>query len=95
VTALPTVPPSSPPPPIPNPFPQPFDASLSANFTSSSCLAFFVNFTQNLNFRSCRSFSLLLANSQAFEEVGFCLHTPIHSPLGLFSSFFLPANDNL
>jgi len=68
VTALPTVPPSSPPPPIPNPFPQPFDVSLSANFTSSTCLAFFVNFTQDLNFRSCRSFALLLANSQAFAE---------------------------
>jgi len=63
---IPLVPPATPPAPVPNPFPQPFDVSLSSNFSSASCQTFFTNFTQDLSFRACRSFGLLLDSSNAF-----------------------------
>ncbi|TFK67343.1 hypothetical protein BDN72DRAFT_105336 [Pluteus cervinus] len=60
---LPTVPNN---PPLPTPFPQPFDSSLSQNFSSSSCFAFFNNMTTAAPFRTCRPFSLLLQSSNQF-----------------------------
>ncbi|KAF8489761.1 hypothetical protein JB92DRAFT_1357671 [Gautieria morchelliformis] len=62
-TSLPTIPN---PAILPTPFPQPFDASLSDNFTTIGCQAFFSNFTQDTSFRQCRSFSFLLNSSAAF-----------------------------
>lgn len=53
---------------LPTPFPQPFDASVSDNFTTQGCQAFFTNFTQDENFRQCRSFSFLLNASAAFLQ---------------------------
>ena len=65
---IPTIPSS--PPVLPTPFPQPFDSDLSQNFTSVSCSNFFTNMTNELSFRSCRPFSLLLSSSATFINVG-------------------------
>jgi hypothetical protein len=65
-TSLPTVPNTA---ILPTPFPQPYDeSSLSDNFTTIGCQAFFSNFTQDTNFRQCRSFSFLLNSSAAFLQ---------------------------
>ncbi|KAL1949002.1 hypothetical protein VTO73DRAFT_10808 [Trametes versicolor] len=53
-------------PQLPAPFPQPFDDSLSTNFTTVGCQTFFTNMTQGLPFRTCRPFSLLVSDSNAF-----------------------------
>ncbi|KAI0370547.1 hypothetical protein BV20DRAFT_1035778 [Pilatotrama ljubarskyi] len=63
-TSKTTVP--SAPPVLPTPFPQPFDQSLSTNFTTVACQAFFTNMTQTAPFRECRPFSLLVSDSSAF-----------------------------
>ncbi|OJT06036.1 hypothetical protein TRAPUB_3116 [Trametes pubescens] len=63
-------------PQLPAPFPQPFDDSLSTNFTTVACQTFFTNMTQALPFRTCRPFSLLVSDSNAFITV---------SPFKLFS----------
>lgn len=65
VSSLPPIPVS---PALPTPFPQPFDASLSDNFTTTGCQAFFTNFTQEPSFRQCRSFAFLLATSSQFLQ---------------------------
>ncbi|KAI0828669.1 hypothetical protein BC628DRAFT_1428929 [Trametes gibbosa] len=54
------------PPQLPAPFPQPFDDSLSTNFTTVACQSFFTNMTETQPFRSCRPFSLLVSDSNAF-----------------------------
>ncbi|KAH9852263.1 hypothetical protein C2E23DRAFT_731024 [Lenzites betulinus] len=53
-------------PQLPTPFPQPFDQSLSTNFTTVGCQTFFTNMTVSQAFRSCRPFSLLVSDSDAF-----------------------------
>lgn len=68
-TTLPstTVAPSIPATPVlPTPFVQPFDMTLSTDFLSATCQAFFANLTQSLSFRQCRPFSLLYPTSQGF-----------------------------
>jgi hypothetical protein len=64
---VPTIPSS--PPTLPTPFPQPFDSGLAQNFSSVSCYNFFANMTAALDFRACRSFSLLLSSSADFIDV--------------------------
>ncbi|KAI0631242.1 hypothetical protein C8Q77DRAFT_1061993 [Trametes polyzona] len=54
------------PPALPTPFPQPFDDSLSTNFTTVACQTFFTNMTLASAFRTCRPFSLLVSDSNAF-----------------------------
>lgn len=54
---------------IPTPFPQPFDTTLSNNFSTQGCSAFFTNMTQSSAFRQCRPFSLLYKNSNALTAV--------------------------
>ncbi|TDL25162.1 hypothetical protein BD410DRAFT_765773 [Rickenella mellea] len=63
---IPTVPSSQ--PVLPTPFPQPFDTSLSNNFSTQGCNAFFVNMTQTDAFRTCRPFSLLQQSSSQFIQ---------------------------
>ncbi|KIJ36352.1 hypothetical protein M422DRAFT_782267 [Sphaerobolus stellatus SS14] len=60
--AVPAIPSS---PILPTPFPQPFD-TLTANFSTAGCQAFFLNFTQDEAFRQCRPFSFLLNASSGF-----------------------------
>jgi len=62
-SVIPTIPST---PTLPTPFPQPFDTTLSYNFSTVSCANFFSNMTASLQFRQCRSFSLLLESSSAF-----------------------------
>lgn len=57
-------------PTLPSPFPQAFDTPLEANFSTVGCQNFFTNMTNSDAFNSCRSFSLLLQSSQAFNAVG-------------------------
>lgn len=52
--------------PLPTPFPEPFDSSLSYNFTTSTCLAFFEAQIANTTFRECRPFGLLFSTSSDF-----------------------------
>ena len=52
-------------PVLPTPFPQPFE-NLPANFSTTGCQSFFLNFTQDEHFRQCRAFSFLLNASSAF-----------------------------
>lgn len=59
IPTIPTV------PLLPTPFPQPFE-TLSANFSTTGCQAFFENFTLSENFRQCRSLSFLLNASSGF-----------------------------
>jgi hypothetical protein len=49
--------------------PQPWDSSLSYNFSSSSCLAFFSAQLANETFRACRPFGLLIGTSAAFFTI--------------------------
>lgn len=49
--------------------PQPFDSSISYNFTTSSCLAFFTTQLANNTFRECRPFGLLFGTSSDFFSV--------------------------
>ncbi|KAI0027884.1 hypothetical protein K488DRAFT_21456, partial [Vararia minispora EC-137] len=63
-TGVPKIPPTA--PTLPTPFPQPFDTTLSSNFSSSGCSAFFSNMTSTLPFRQCRAFSFLSQVSTAF-----------------------------
>lgn len=46
--------------------PQPFDTSLSDNFTTSSCPAFFTSFLSNQTVASCHAISLLIRDSSSF-----------------------------
>ncbi|EJU02452.1 hypothetical protein DACRYDRAFT_22092 [Dacryopinax primogenitus] len=64
-----TAPPSVPSPalPVPTPFPAPFDISLSFNVTTPSCINFFNTFIQNVTFRACRPFGMLMSSSQQFQ----------------------------
>ncbi|KIK99179.1 hypothetical protein PAXRUDRAFT_9040 [Paxillus rubicundulus Ve08.2h10] len=55
-------------PVLSTPFPQPFDTTLSTNFSTNSCYDFFINMLESDSFRSCRSFSLLITKSNAFQE---------------------------
>ncbi|KAI0763442.1 hypothetical protein BD413DRAFT_642914 [Trametes elegans] len=54
------------PPALPTPFPQAFDSSVSTNFTTVGCQTFFTNMTVSPAFRTCRPFSLLVSDSNAF-----------------------------
>jgi len=49
--------------------PQAFDSSISYNFTTSSCLAFFTTQLANNTFRECRPFGLLFGTSSDFFSV--------------------------
>ncbi|KZT60956.1 hypothetical protein CALCODRAFT_428519 [Calocera cornea HHB12733] len=64
-----TAPPSVPSPalPVPTPFPAPFDISISLNVTTPSCVNFFNTFIQNVTFRACRPFGMLMSSSQQFQ----------------------------
>ncbi|KAI8972898.1 hypothetical protein BD414DRAFT_214333 [Trametes punicea] len=56
------------PPILPTPFPQAFDSTLSTNFTTVGCEAFFTNMTQTAAFLKCRPLSLLVKDSDAFIQ---------------------------
>ncbi|KZO94224.1 hypothetical protein CALVIDRAFT_539268 [Calocera viscosa TUFC12733] len=64
-TAPPPVP--SPALPVPTPFPAPFDISISLNVTTPNCVNFFNTFIQNVTFRACRPFGMLMSSSQQFQ----------------------------
>lgn len=64
---IPTIPATA--PVLPTPFPQPLDSTFSRNFSTQGCLDFFSNMTQSTSFRSCRPFSLLSVQSNAFIQV--------------------------
>jgi len=64
--AVPTIPSVA--PALPSPFPQAFDTTLQANFSTQGCENFFLNMSTTPAFISCRPFSLLLQNSQAFNQ---------------------------
>jgi hypothetical protein len=68
---IPTIP--SVPPVLPTPFPQPLDDTFSRNFSTQGCLDFFANMTSSDSFRTCRPFSLLQVQSDAFIQV--CLRS--------------------
>lgn len=71
--SMPTIPSDA--PALPTPFPQPLDSTFSRNFSTQGCLDFFQNMTQSASFRSCRPFSLLSVQSDAFLEVSvYSLH---------------------
>ncbi|KAF7790485.1 hypothetical protein EIP86_001440 [Pleurotus ostreatoroseus] len=53
---------------LPTPFPQPFDQTMANNYSTVGCQDFMTNMTQASAFRTCRPFSLLLQNSDAFIE---------------------------
>ncbi|KAH9922890.1 hypothetical protein B0H21DRAFT_701385 [Amylocystis lapponica] len=65
-TTLPTIPASS--PVLPTPFPQPWDTSLGQTFSTETCELFFQSMTNDINFRACRPFSLLLQSSSNFIQ---------------------------
>jgi hypothetical protein len=69
--------PSSP-PVLPTPFPQAFE-TLSLNFTTNSCTAFFLNMTQSLPFRQCRPFSFLSQSSSSFLQVSVIIFFPLRT----------------
>ncbi|KAH9899203.1 hypothetical protein C8Q73DRAFT_310243 [Cubamyces lactineus] len=56
------------PPVLPTPFPQAFDSTLSTDFETVGCQAFFTNMTQTSAFLKCRPFSLLVKDSNAFIQ---------------------------
>ncbi|KAI0659684.1 hypothetical protein C8Q70DRAFT_1064370 [Cubamyces menziesii] len=56
------------PPVLPTPFPQAFDSTLSTDFETVGCQAFFTNMTQTPAFLKCRPFSLLVKDSNAFIQ---------------------------
>jgi hypothetical protein len=64
---LPTVPSSA--PVLPTPFPQPWDSDIPQNFSSQTCYNFFLNMTNDNDFRSCRPFGMLQATSDDFSNL--------------------------
>lgn len=68
--AIPSVPDSANPPILPTPFPQPYDSvGATSNLSTTGCINFFANMTQESSFRTCRALSLLEMNSQEFLQV--------------------------